>query len=59
MEVLGVKVIRDGGLRSQQWLKDNNLAAVLLRPDRYVFDGLANLADLPLTLEHLAAWIKP
>ncbi|MFJ2331806.1 bifunctional 3-(3-hydroxy-phenyl)propionate/3-hydroxycinnamic acid hydroxylase MhpA [Pseudomonas helleri] len=59
LEVLGVKVIRDGGLRSQQWFKDNNLAAVLLRPDRYVFDSLANLSDLPLTLEHLAAWIKP
>ena len=52
-QALGAAVLADGGDRIDAWLAERALAAVLLRPDRYVYAGGAEAADLPPLLERL------
>ncbi|MGK5078782.1 bifunctional 3-(3-hydroxy-phenyl)propionate/3-hydroxycinnamic acid hydroxylase [Janthinobacterium sp. HLX7-2] len=54
---LDVVLIENGGAKTQQWLHSEQCAAVVIRPDRYVFDAVANLADLPGCIRQLAQWI--
>jgi 3-(3-hydroxy-phenyl)propionate hydroxylase len=59
LDELGVVVIRDGGSRAQQWFAENQMSAILVRPDKYVFDAIEKLSDLPSSLCTLNQWIKP
>ncbi|BDI05623.1 bifunctional 3-(3-hydroxy-phenyl)propionate/3-hydroxycinnamic acid hydroxylase [Sphaerotilus microaerophilus] len=52
-QALGAAVLADGGDRIDTWLADQRLAAVILRPDRYVCDACSDLAALPARLEQL------
>jgi 3-(3-hydroxy-phenyl)propionate hydroxylase len=35
------------------WARKNQVSAVIVRPDRYVFAGAANAAELNTSMEHL------
>ncbi|MET0858900.1 MAG: bifunctional 3-(3-hydroxy-phenyl)propionate/3-hydroxycinnamic acid hydroxylase [Telluria sp.] len=56
---LDVVLVADGGVDGVQWLQHFECIAVLVRPDRYVFDALPDLSALPQSLRQLARWIQP
>ena len=45
-ERLGVKVVSEIGLQMRRWLNERHVHAVIVRPDRYVFGGAADVAEL-------------
>lgn len=50
-EALDARVITEPGDRIDAWLAERGLAALLLRPDRYVYGAGSELSDLPWLLE--------
>jgi 3-(3-hydroxy-phenyl)propionate hydroxylase len=56
---LGIVVIRNGGIKAQRWFIEHGEHAVLLRPNRYIFNTLDNLSQLPAALAALQAWLRP
>lgn len=54
---LGVAVVEDTGPKALAWLAERQAVAIVLRPDRYVFDICATPDDLHEALADLARWI--
>ncbi len=54
---LGIVLIEDGGPRVQSWLEQQQAIAVVVRPDRYVYDVCDNLQALDTALSDLARWL--
>ena len=54
----GAVIIRDGGTRLQAWLAELGVCAVVLRPDRYVFNACATLDGLASSLQFLRQWLQ-
>src|SRR5690606_34065469 len=56
LQALDVALVADGGAAAGRWLQSHGCAAVLVRPDRYVFDTVPDLSALPESLSQLARW---
>lgn len=56
-QAAGVTVLLNPGPRASAWLTDQGAQAVVLRPDRYVFDLCADLAELDNAERSLTRWI--
>ncbi|SDM48049.1 bifunctional 3-(3-hydroxy-phenyl)propionate/3-hydroxycinnamic acid hydroxylase [Bacillus sp. OK048] len=52
-ESIGVVVVSDPGIEMNQWLKDQHLSAILLRPDRYLLGAASNSSELDVVSQHL------
>lgn len=55
-QAAGIAVLADPGPRARAWLAEQGARAVVLRPDRYVFDLCADLAELEATEVALRHW---
>jgi 3-(3-hydroxy-phenyl)propionate hydroxylase len=55
----GIVMLADPGDRLQRWLGDCDAVAVLLRPDRYVFDSCGDAAEVGQMLSALSHWLAP
>lgn len=55
----GCTWVPDPGARLSQWLAQRELAAVVLRPDRYVFDACASVEALQEALQAMSGWLEP
>ena len=53
----GVVVLADPGQRARAWLAERGARAVVLRPDRYVFEMCASVAELDAAERAMQAWI--
>lgn len=54
---LDVAIVDDPGPRATAWLAEHDAAAVVLRPDRYVFDACPDGSALDASAEALARWL--
>jgi 3-(3-hydroxy-phenyl)propionate hydroxylase len=54
---LGVKVVSEIGLPMRHWLNERHVHAVIVRPDRYVFGGAVDVAELDRLTARLQATV--
>jgi 3-(3-hydroxy-phenyl)propionate hydroxylase len=52
-------VVHDPGSAARQWMRTHGLAALILRPDGYVFDACASAGHLAAALDDLHQWTGP
>jgi len=53
LQDMDIAIVRNAGPRLQAWLQDQGAAAVLLRPDRYVFEVCRTVGELPTCIQAL------
>lgn len=51
----GVVVLEAPGKEAAHWLEERNAAAVMVRPDRYIFEVISNAAALEASIAHVTS----